>query len=107
MSDGETSDREFADALEVVKRGDFDDVKAALQKLGFEFRPGKDPNHWTYFHPLLRGDQFFQFPRRLYRQHGTRRSADRITQLDAKQARQIIRALQAHVRSSREGGDDE
>jgi len=107
LSDCEISDQEFAEALRVVRGGDFDEVKAALQKLGFEFWPGKDPNHWMYIHPLLKGDKFSRYPRNLYRQHGPRRGSDRITQLDAARARQMIRALQALVTSKRQEGDDE
>jgi hypothetical protein len=44
-----TWEQRFRRAAEAVRNGRFDDVKAALEALGFEFRETKDPNHWMYF----------------------------------------------------------
>ena len=107
MPEREYSDQQFAEALKVVREGDFDKVKSVLRDLGFQFKAGKDPNHCIYFHPALIGDPIFRYAQNLYRQHGKRRSSDRITQLDAARARRIIRTLQAYVKSSREGAEDE
>jgi hypothetical protein len=97
----------FDAAIEVVRRGVFDEVKDALEALDFVFKETKDPNHWLYFHPLLREDALFCYPRNLYRPHGTRRSSDRISRHDQSQARQMIQALRV-VRSFSQyssGGD--
>ncbi len=104
----EPSEEAFKEALEIIRRGDFDEVKEALQGLGFEFKPTGDPNHWMYWHPLLREDEFFRSPRNLYRQHGARRSSDRITKRDAQQARQIVHVLRdTLVAQSGETSEDE
>jgi len=78
VADGKTRESPFDKAIEVVRRGLFDEVKAALEVLGFVFRETKDPNHWLYFHPQLRGDPHFRYPRNLYRPHGASRNSDRI-----------------------------
>jgi hypothetical protein len=79
-----------------------------LESLGFQFRSGTDPNHWTYFHPRLREDPFYRFPRHLYRPHGERRSSDRVTRLDQTGARQLIKALEAAtIAKEIEGENDE
>ncbi len=98
----------FREALEAVRRGDFDEVKAALESLDFEVKQTGDPNHWMYYHPLLKGDPHFRYPRNLYRPHGSRRSSDRISSRDQSQARQMIQALKAVVASLQEknGGDE-
>jgi len=61
----ETWEARFRRALEAVRRGDFDEVKRALESLGFILEQTGDPNHWMYYHPLLRGDPFFRHPRNL------------------------------------------
>ncbi len=74
----------------------------------FEFKETKDPNHWMYFHRLLREDPFFRYPRNLYRQHGSRRSLDRISRHDQGQAKQMIDTLRGVIGSSQDnGGDDQ
>ena len=89
----------FRSARETVRRADFDEVKAALEDLGFRFKQGNDPNHWTYYHPELKEDPIFRYPRNLYRPHGTRRSSDRVGKHDQSKAKQMIDALQV-VRSA-------
>src|SRR5215467_9160694 len=93
----------FRAAQAAVRGGDFDEVRRALEGLGFEFRQTSDANHWMYYHPELRGDAHFQYPRNLYRPHGSRRSSDRISRHDQSQARQMIEALKV-VRSSKRDG---
>ena len=94
----------FNTAIEVVRRGVFGEVKAALELLGFVFSETRDPNHWMYYHPLLRGDPYFRYPRNLYRPHGSRRSSDRISRHDQSQAKQMVEALRGVLGSSQDRG---
>ena len=94
----------FDNAVEVVRRGDFDEVRAAMAVLGFVFEQTGDPNHWMYYHPQLRGDPHFRYPRNLYRPHGSRRGSDRISRHDQSQAKQMIEALRGVRSSSQESG---
>jgi hypothetical protein len=96
--------RPFDNAVEVVRRGDFDEVKATMEVLGFMFEQTGDHNHWMYYHPQLRGDPHFRYPRNFYRPHGSRRSSDRISRHDQSQAKQMIEALRATRSSSQESG---
>jgi hypothetical protein len=107
VDERKTRERAFDAAIEVVRRGLFNEVKDALERLDFVFKETKDPNHWLYFHPLLRGDAYFRYPRNLYRPHGTRRSSDRISRHDQTQAKQMIEALRAVYSSLQDsdGGD--
>lgn len=91
----------FRTAREAVRRGDFDEVKSSLEDLGFCFRQGSDPCHWTYYHPELKHDPIFRYPRNFYRPHGARRSSDKIGKHDQGKARQMIDALQAVRGASR------
>jgi len=93
----------FEKAIEAVRRGGFEEVKAAMEVLGFVFRTTGDANHWIYFHPELRGDRHFRYPRNFYRPHGPRRSSDRISRHDQSQAKQMIEAL-IEARSSQNSG---
>ena len=100
----------FGHAFEAIGSRDFDEIKVALESLGFTFRQGRDPNHWIYFHPLLKGDPIFKFPCNLYRPHGSRRGSTGISRHDQAKARQRVEALRTVVVSSQsEGGetDDE
>ncbi len=99
-------EKRFAEALEAVQRRDFDELKKAMEVLGFRFKQGKNPQHWTYIHPDLRGDPQFQYPRNLYRPHGSRRNPDLIARHDQSQAKQVIQALKARLGTS-ESGEDE
>ena len=74
MADEKTWELPYDKAIEAVRRGLFDEVRAALKGLGFVFAETKDPNHLMYYHPLLRGDPLFRYPRNLYRPHGAGRS---------------------------------
>jgi len=94
----------FNKAIEIVRRGVFDEVRIALEGLGFVFSETKDPNHWMYYHPRLRGDPHFQYPRNLYRPHGARRSSDHISRHDQSQAKQMIEALRGILSSSQDSG---
>ncbi len=98
----------FQSARLAVQRGDFDEVRNTLQALGFIFKQGKDANHWSYYHPALRSDSYFRYPRNLYRPHGKRRSNDRIAKHDQSQAKQMIDALQAAQEAllKADGGED-
>jgi hypothetical protein len=96
----QTWERPFNQAIEVVRGGLFDEVKAALEALGFVFIQTKDPNHWMYVHPQLRGDPLFRYPRNLYRPHGPRRSSDYISRHDQAKAKQMIEALRVVIGSS-------
>ena len=108
MAEEKTWEHQFDKAVEVVRRGVFDEIRVALEVLGFAFHETKDPNHWMYFHPQLRGDPYFRYPRNLYRPHGARRSSDRISRHDQTQAKQMIEALRGVVGSSQDsGGDDQ
>jgi len=101
-------ERRFQKATEVVRHGLFDEVKDVLEELGFVFRETTNPYHWMYFHPQLRGDPHFRYPRNLYRPHGSRRASDRISKHDQAQAKQMIEALRAIVGSSQNNaGDDQ
>ncbi len=93
------SEEQFRCALEAVRRGRFKEVRNQLESLGFEVKDTSDPNHVMYYHPLLREDPHFRYPRNLYRPHGPRRSADRISKLDQSQAKQMIEALKAVIAS--------
>ena len=95
----------FDNAVEVVRRGDFDEVKAVMEVLDFVFEQTGDPNHWMYYHPRLRGDPHFRYPRNLYRPHGSRRGSGRISRHDQSQAKQIIEALRGVLSSSQESGE--
>ena len=105
----ESSDQPYEEALEYVRHGDFNDIKGALGKLGFVFEQTTDPNHWMYFHPELKGDPIFRYPRNLYKPHGSRRSSNQISKHDRSQARQIIEILKdVRKLGSEEGeGDNE
>lgn len=107
MSAEAGSEDRFASALAIIRKGDFDEVKSALENLGFEFRQGRDSNHWSYFHQQLKKDLHFAYPRNLYRPHGSKRSSDRISRHDQSQARQMVDALRAVLGASEEeaGGD--
>lgn len=93
MPEHEEWEQPFRAAREAVRVGDFDEVKDSLALLGFKFKQGNDPNHWTYYHPELRNDPIFRYPCNLYRPHGTRRSSDRIGRHDQSKAKQMIEAL--------------
>ncbi len=104
----ESWEKPFRDALEAVRGGDFDQVRNALDAIGFKLVQTTDANHWGYYHPRLKGDPHFGYPRNLYRAHGSRRSSDRISRHDQSQARQAIDALRALVAATREeGGGDQ
>ena len=45
MADDKTWELPYDKAIEVVRRGFFDEVRAALKGLGFVFSETKDPNH--------------------------------------------------------------
>lgn len=107
MAGEESWEKPYTDAIQVVRKGDFDEVKKVLEALGFGLSQKGDPNHFRYFHPLLRGDPHFAYSRNLYRPHGTRRSSDRISRHDQSQAKQMIEALRAVVGSSQEKSGDE
>ena len=108
MAKGESWEQRFKNAVEAVRNVRFDEFKATLEALAFEFKETKDPNHWMYFHRLLREDPFFRYPRNLYRQHGSRRSLDRISRHDQGQAKQMIDTLRGVIGSSQDkGGDDQ
>ena len=100
------TDAEFRNAVEVVNRGDFGEIKDALKSLGFVVRDTDDPDHCIYYHPLLKGDPIFRRPTNLYRGHGPRRDRNRITTLDQKHARQRIRVLKAVGTSTKEEEDE-
>lgn len=104
MTEEEDWAQPFEEALAAVAHGDFDEIKSALEGLSFTFRQGKDANHWTYFHTLLRQDPIFKYPRNFYRPHGARRSSDRISKRDQSQAKQMIEALRGVVGSSQTKG---
>lgn len=104
MAKEETWEARFRRALEAVRRGDFDEVKRALESLGFILEQTGDPNHWMYYHPLLRDDLIFRHARNLYRPHGSRRSSDRIARRDQSQAKQMIQTLKAVMVSDPEEG---
>ena len=107
MAEEESWEKPFREGIEAVRRGDFDEVKEALEALGFRFVQTTDPNHYLYFHPQLKGDPYFRYPRNLYRPHGPRRSSDRISRRDQSQAKQMIEALRGVVGSSQENNDGE
>ena len=107
VAEEESSERPFQKAVEVVRNGRFDEVKDALEALGFRFVETTDPNHWIYFHPQLREDPHFRYPRNLYRPHGPRRSSDRISRHDQSQAKQMIEALRGVIGSSEKDGEDD
>ncbi len=44
----ESWEKPFRDALDAVRGGNFDQVKNALNALGFELVQTTDPNHWVY-----------------------------------------------------------
>lgn len=95
MADENPRERAFSDAIEVVAQGDFDAIKAQLEALGFQFRETNDAGHWMYFHPLLRSDPIYRYPRNLYKPHGRRRDTGRVSRRDQQQAKQLISALRA------------
>lgn len=107
MAEVESPERRFDKAVEVVRNGRFDEVKDALEALGFRFVQTKDPNHWIYFHPQLREDPHFRYPRNFYRPHGPRRASDRISKHDQSQARQMIEALRGVIGCSKKEGEDD
>lgn len=96
----------YETALNAIQRGDFDEIKTSLESVGFKFKQGSDPNHWLYFHPELKPDPHFRYPRNLYRPHGTRRSTDRIAKRDQSAARQMVHALKA-LRGISQGNEEE
>jgi hypothetical protein len=104
VSEEKTWEASFKAAIEVLRRGAFDEVKPALEALGFVFCETRDPNHWMYYHPRLRDDPHFRYPRNLYRPHGSRRSSDRITKHDQSLAKQMIEALRGITASSQDPG---
>lgn len=107
MSQDEIRERAFRRAIEVARGGLFDDVKAVLERLGFVFKGTTNPDHWLYYHPDLKGDPLFQYPRNLYRPHGSRRTSDRISKHDQSQAKQMIEALRGRISSPQKSpGDD-
>ncbi|MBZ5503789.1 MAG: nucleotidyltransferase family protein [Acidobacteriia bacterium] len=106
MSEEQTWERRFKDAVATVRQGDFDAIKEALESLGFTFEETTDPNHWMYYHTKLKGDPIFQYPRNLYRPHGSRRSTDRVSNRDQSQAKQMIQALRAVAGASHPSGDE-
>jgi hypothetical protein len=106
VSEEQTWEHQFKDAVANIREGDFDAIKTALESLGFQFKETTDPNHWMYFHPKLRGDPIFQYPRNLYRPHGSRRSGNRVSNHDQSQARQMVQALKAVVGASQPSGDE-
>jgi hypothetical protein len=95
VADVKEWEKPFQTARDVIQRGDFEESKKALESLGFKFAETKDPNHWMYFHPALKEDPHFRYPRNLYRPHGARRSSDRISRHDQSQAKQMIDVLRA------------
>ena len=95
MSGHQDWEEPFRAAHGTVRKGDFNEVKESLRGLGFIIKETTDPNHCMYHHPQLKGDPIFQYPRNLYRPHGTRRSSDRISRHDQSQAKQMIEALRA------------
>jgi hypothetical protein len=95
VEEGKEWEKPFQRVRDIVRGGDFDEIKKALQTLGFKFCETADPNHWMYFHPELKEDPHFRYPRNLYRPHGSRRSTDRISKHDQSQAKQMIDALRA------------
>lgn len=97
----------FQEALEIINRGGFEEVKNALEKLGFTLRQTGDPNHWIYFHVQLREDPIFRYPRNLYRPHGTRRSSDRISRRDQSQAKQMVEALRVTISALQNEGENQ
>jgi hypothetical protein len=103
----ESWEKPFEEGLDAVRRGNFDEVKNALEDVGFKLDQTTDPNHWIYYHPRLRGDPLFRYPRHLFRAHGSRRTSDRISRHDQSQARQAIEALRTLVAATREGGGDQ
>jgi hypothetical protein len=106
MAEEEPWEGAFDNAIDVVRRGHFDEVKAILEVLGFVFSQTTDPNHWLYFHRQLKEDPYFRYPRNLYRPHGARRSSDRISRHDQSQAKQVIEALRGAIGSSENSGGD-
>ena len=105
MAELDDWEQPFRAAREAVRRGDFDEVKNSLEGLGFNFKQGKNPDHWTYYHPELRGDPILRNPCNFYRPHGARRSADRIGRHDQSLAKQRIEALRAIRGASRADED--
>jgi len=106
VAEEESWEKPYTDAIQIVRRGDFDEIKESLKSLGFQISETSDPNHLMYFHPQLRGDSHFRYPRNLYRPHGTRRSSDRISRHDQSQAKQMIEALRGVVGSSQNKSGD-
>lgn len=107
MAEGKDSGNQFRPARDTVRGGDFDEIKKSLESLGFEFVKTADPNHWMYFHPALKEDPHFRYPRNLYRPHGSRRSTDKISKHDQSQAKQMIDALRAARELRQEQGETE
>jgi hypothetical protein len=95
------SEREalFAATFEAIASGDFNKVYRGLETLGFTIRENKDANHFSYYHPSLKDDQFFRFPRNLYRPHGKKRDNDRVSNHDRSQAKQVVEALKVREMS--------
>jgi hypothetical protein len=108
VAKGESWEQRFKNAVEAVRNGPSMSSRLRWKRSPFEFKETKDPNHWMYFHRLLREDPFFRYPRNLYRQHGSRRSLDRISRHDQGQAKQMIDTLRGVIGSSQDnGGDDQ
>lgn len=105
MAEEQNGYERFTDALDIVRRGNFDEIKEAFEGLGFKFVQGRDPNHWTYYHPQLRNDRHFAYPRNFYRPHGSKRSSDRISRHDQSQARQMVEALRAILGATEDKGE--
>jgi hypothetical protein len=109
VAEGKDWQRPFQVARNIVRGGDFDEIKKSLESLGFKFSETSDPNHWMYFHPVLKEDPIFRYPRNLYRPHGSRRSTDRVSKHDQSQAKQMIDALRAvqELQQAEQGESDE
>lgn len=106
MADAKEWEKPFELARDAIQRGDFDETKKSLESLGFKFKETTDPNHWMYYHPALREDAHFRYPRNLYRPHGSRRSGNRIGKHDETQAKQMVDVLRSitESRMAQEGG---
>jgi hypothetical protein len=92
--------------LRPYANGRFDEFKATLEALAFEFKETKDPTGCIF--TVCLGRTLSSGTRNLYRQHGSRRSLDRISRHDQGQAKQMIDTLRGVIGSSQDnGGDDQ
>jgi hypothetical protein len=64
VADEEARKVAFSDAVEAIREGRFDAIKAAMEALGFVFRQTGDPNHWVYFQ-AAQGRPAFSLPPKL------------------------------------------